>query len=153
MPNYTIFDDGIIEMYTRDECEQRFLTKDELIEALITAGIIQASVIISIPVIALLFVEIYNKVNQYNNTNNRTPDGYYTGKLPNFQSRAIYLTPSTTDNLYDNSPLEIDNIYPEENEESQYLFNNKWLFPKEVIFTYQMYRLKGDDGNDVECCD
>lgn len=153
MPSYTIFDDGIIDMYNRNECDQKFYTMDELIDALITAGVIESGIIVSIPVLAFIFLEMYNRMNQYNNTANRTPEGYYTGKLPTFQSKAIYLD-NRTDDFLNKSPLEIENIYEyrSEFEKNQYTFNNKWLFPKEVIFTYQMNRVKGDDGKDRNCC-
>jgi hypothetical protein len=148
MPTMTIFDDGIIQLYTRDESTQRYLTLDELIDILAYAGIIEAGVIISIPLLGALFVNLYNKVKQYNETANRTPEGYYTGKLPEFQSNSVFRKRSS---YLSKSVLEIKSIYPTTNNEAKYTFNNKWIFPELVIFTYHMYMLKGDDGKDKEC--
>jgi len=119
MPYTTIFDDGIIDMYTSDECNNKFYTLDELTDALITAGVIEGGIIISVPLLAFVFLEMYNRMKQYNNTANRTPEGYYTGKLPNFKSNALYFDTNTRDNFLNSSPLEIENIYPEENEEAK----------------------------------
>lgn len=97
----------------------------------------------------LLAVDVYNWVkNKYDGT--PFPQGIYQGDAPTVRFQTGYLRPNQ--NSYINQPynfearIQIENIHPEEGDRdyNNYLYYNKWLYPKLVNFSF--YYTKGQVG-------
>jgi hypothetical protein len=169
MPTNIIFDDGIIDMYTRDEANEKFLTKQEFIDACVQAGLITGVVdAVALGSLAYVLYTIYESAKTQKETGNASVTGQYTGAIPVATSTANYsdpgqtvrpklleiecewLTPTSEPFLYGKNFLGAP-IYKTYND---YLYGNKWVFPFRIRFNWNMYLLKGENGKDRECrCD
>lgn len=154
MPTNVIFDDGIIDMYTRDEAYQKFLTKQEFIDACIEAGLITGAVQgASIGALGYTLYYIYEAVKQQKDTGNASVTGQYTGSIPTGSSTANYqdagqsIRPKVLE-------IECEWLEPNEANYGNYLYANKWLFPYRIRFNWNMYLINGENGKDLDCrCD